>query len=304
MRSLLVRLSAFALVTAIIAGSAQAALVNWNIDSSQSFVRLNIGDGNITTSGLTINVRIRNQNSNTSWTDAGGRKATVQGTISTDVDDLPGANIGTIQFIGNSGVALQDKNLRPNAATFDPNATSTINTGGSFTSTAAAPAAYGGRINGNVLVLFNLTAGFFSMTNVNYASASAPIPINSSGGSIPGNSSTFGFSNATFAIDGQNNNVVGQELDVPDVLTTFSVQDVNSAAGTITYLGGHNYKMTYNVNVPTSIGLAGVGSITGFASGTIVAFATIVPEPSTIAMLGLGMIGMVWHVVRRRRLSA
>jgi hypothetical protein len=292
-----------ALVLALYAQSAQATLVNWNIDSAASYVRLNIGDQNITYSGIGINARLRNQNSNSSWTDAGGRRANVQGVIQTQVNDAPGIDLGSIKFLGLSGTAIEDKNLRPNPAVFDPNVTSTTNPDGTFTSTVAAPAAYGGRINALALVIVNLTAGFFSVTDVTYDTQSGWITLGGGGGTqtIAGGTTTYGFSDAVFAIDGIKTNVLGQELNVPDIMTTLSVGSTNTAASTVTHLGGRDYKLTYNVLVPIQIELEGVGTITGNATGVVVGYATIVPEPSTLAMLGLGVVGLAWQVIRRRR---
>ena len=53
------------------------------------------------------------------------------------------------------------------------------------------------------------------------------------------------------------------------------------------------------ITIPISIGLGGTSFINGTATGQFIANA-VVPEPSTFALAGLGLVSVV-AVVRRRR---
>ncbi|MFO0947227.1 MAG: hypothetical protein U1D30_15000 [Planctomycetota bacterium] len=91
-------------------------VVNWNIDSAQSSLTLNIPQQGVPLdlgSGVsTIQIRLRNQSGGTSWTDR--KTAPIAGTIATDMDLIN----STIEFLGGAsnmwGVA--GGNYKPNAA--------------------------------------------------------------------------------------------------------------------------------------------------------------------------------------------
>jgi hypothetical protein len=221
----------------------------------------------------------------------------VQGIIATDVVRGPGASLASIQFLGPSGMALEDKNLRPNPSAFDPNVTSTANPDGTFTNTGAGAAAYGGRFNSNV-ILTAATIGFFAISDVDYRLTSATILLGAPSGSIPSSSTSFGIVDATFALDGQAIPLISG-LVIPDALSNVSMTGTNSAAGSITWLGADQYQLTYNVSVPVVWQVPGVGNLNGTLTGQIVA-AAIFPEPSTWALGTMAALGIA-GLARRRR---
>ncbi|MEQ8667668.1 MAG: PEP-CTERM sorting domain-containing protein, partial [Pirellulales bacterium] len=63
--------------------------------------------------------------------------------------------------------------------------------------------------------------------------------------------------------------------------------------------GGLSRQLTMNVDVPTELDLGGF-SLTGTYSGVIVAYA-IVPEPSTFALAGFGLVALAYTGLCRRR---
>ncbi len=241
---------------------------------------------------------MRNQNSNVAWTDAGGRKAIVQGTIATDIVTGPGASLASIQFLGSSGTAVEDKLLRPDPALFNPNITSTANPNGTYTSTAAATAAYGGRVNANDLLLTSFTLSFLSLNEVGYSTTSAPILLGAPSAAIPAFSTTYALETDQFGSDGQTLNTLGTQVNIPDQLQSLNLTGLNSAASSITWLGGNQYKLTYNVNVPVVWNIhSAVSPLNGTLTGVVIATATI-PEPSTFVLAAIGL--MALGFARRR----
>ena len=261
-------------------------MVSWDIDPTQSFIRLTLPDQSVPVTGFgNVTVRLRDANSTTQWTDAGGRRAFLDGTVQTDYFDG-----GSIQFFSGAHniFALQGVNVRPDPADF---------VGSSYTTTDTAPAAYGAKVRGTTGI-FTLDIGFLALRNVMYDIASGVIPLGG-GTNIAGSTSNFGFSSWTADFDGLV--VLGQQ--VPDTLNGVLSPAIglDISAGTITDLGGLNRKLTYNVSVPIAFTASGV-PLTGSADGVIVAFATV-PEPGTIGMLAIGFVGLVSLARRNRRRS-
>lgn len=302
MKATTVRLTlsvASALALVLSASSAMAAPLTWTVDSAQSFVRLNIPDSQVTLDGIAVNVRIRNQD-NSNWSDAGGRRAFLDGTISTDYVDG-----SSISFLSGQHAlaAIEAGSFRPNPAAFDPGATNGDNPDGSYTNSSGAPAAYAAKVRAQgasfpANLLGQLDLGYIAFRDVNFDVDSGALALDG-GGSFVGGSNNFGIASANLDVDGQDVSLVGQV--VPDMLneSLTGLTGLNTAGGTVTVIDALTRQLVFNVNVPISIDLDGT-ILNATASGQIVAFA-IVPEPSSIALAGFGVVGLVTMAYRRRR---
>jgi len=61
--------------------------------------------------------------------------------------------------------------------------------------------------------------------------------------------------------------------------------------------------LTLSVNLPLSFDIGDGVFINGNVQGQIVAFATLVPEPSSVFMAGVAALGLCWAGRRRFRRS-
>jgi hypothetical protein len=278
----------------LIAHGARADIVIWDIDPAQSFVRLTIPDQSVSIDGTSATIRLRDNGSTSNWTDAGGRRAFVDGTAKGDfVKDT-----GRMQFL--SGMhnifALEQANVRPDPAQFTggPDAN---NPDGTYVGTAAAGAAYGARVRATVSIL-TVDVAYLAMRNVLFDISSGVIALGGGGTTIPGNTSNFGIASSSVDVDGLP--VTGFGQPIPDIRDEplNDITGLNTAAGSIADLGGNNLRLTYNINVPIMIDIEGV-VLNGSADGQIVAFA-VVPEPATFTLAGLGAIGLAAWRMRRR----
>jgi hypothetical protein len=262
---------------------AGAGSVTWTVDPALSSVQLTIPDQpvNVTNIG-TITIRMRDANSTTAWTDAGGRRASVQGTILTDYVD------GTsIHFIsgGHNLSALEQVNLRPNPADWDPATTN-------YVGTSTAPAAFGARVRGTYTFL-TFDVAFIAFRNVRFDIASEIVPI--PGGFLAGGQTRFGISSATADTDGLEL-PLGFGQPVPDLVGAqmSPIVDTNGSPGTIQNLGGSNRKLTCNISTPIMIDVQGT-MLTGTATGQIVAYGTVQESPRLrIWRVGAASVGIAW----------
>jgi hypothetical protein len=263
-------------------GTVNGVSVTWTVDSAASSVQLTIPDQpvNVTNIG-TITVRMRDANSTTAWTDAGGRRASVQGTLLTDYAD------GTsIRFVsgGHNLSALEQVSLRPNPADWDSGTTNYIGT-------TTAPAGFGARVRGTLILTFDVA--FIAFRNVRFDVASEVVPL--SAGVIAGSLTRFGISSATADTDGLEL-PLGFGQPVPDLVGAqmSPIVDTNSAAGSIQNLGGSDRKLTYNISTPIVIDVQGT-ILTGTATGQIVAYGKVL-EPPTLRIwpVGTDSVGVAW----------
>jgi hypothetical protein len=255
--------------------TAKALPLTWNVDPTSSYIRLTIPDQDLVVPDVgNVKLLMRDANSSTQWTDAGGRRASLDGEIATDYMD------GTsIRFLGGSHnlYALETTSLRPNPAQWSAATTN-------YTGTSTALAALGGRVRGTVTIILPITfdAAFVAFRSVRLDltnATSGSIAITS--GTFAGNTTRCGIASALADVDGLEVLSFGQPI--PDVLhgQLDPVVQQNAAGGTIANLGGLNRKLTYTINVPNlSIDLSGT-VVTGSAAGQIVAYATL-PEPPTL----------------------
>ena len=277
------------------AAPAWAAIVNWNVDSSQSFVRLNIPDQSDPLGTNTF--RIRNNQNTSAWSDAGGRRAFLEGTITTQLND--GNSIG---FLGgqSSLTALESGSFRPDPAAFDPDATDGDNPNGSYTNTDGAPAAFAARIRYNTISAgpFVFDLALIAFRDVVFDIDSGNLALDG-GGAFTGGYQ-FGIASSLLDVDGLST-AAGQLI--PDILNApqDNLVGISALGGTVTDLGGLDRMLTLNIQVPITLNLPGVPlPLLGSATGTIVAFATI-PEPSSMLLAGSAALGLIWIGRRRGR---
>ena len=259
-----------------------AGSVTWTVDPATSSVQLTIPDQQVNVTNIgNITVRMRDAGDNNAWTDAGGRRATVQGTILTDYMD------GTsIRFVsgGHNLSALEQANLRPNPADWDPATTNYIRT-------TTAPAGFGARVRGTYILTFDVA--FIAFRNVRFDIASEVVPL--SGGAIAGSQTRFGISSATADTDGLEL-PLGFGQPVPDLVGAqmSPIVDTNSSAGTIQNIGGSDRKLTYNITTPIVIDVQGT-ILKGTATGQIVAYGKVLESPTLrIWRLAADSVGVAW----------
>jgi len=302
----------------MLASSASAAPVTWNIVSSASSVKLAIANQVITVtsstpitlgiSSFTVSVRALNPGTASSTNNPGltgtnstgwnsGNRENVNGTLLTDFD--PG--LGTIQFLNTPGTNLING--------IDSGSYAPLPDG----SPGTAPGDFGARIFANTtLLLFfpGSTNVDIALRDVLYNMASGVLPIGG-GGSVNTTGVAFGTENGSAiayrARDG--GGTLGPTLTSaipPGASTLPPLAGVNTAAGgSVINTGGNNYQLTVPISIPISIPLDDTGLLVFKATitGTMVATATV-PEPATFAMLGLGMAALAPVAVRRLRKRA
>jgi hypothetical protein len=248
-------------------GLTRAGVVTWDVDPAASFIRLTVPDQTVNAPGIgDVVVRLRDASSTTQWTDAGGRRAAVDGSIVTDYTDST-----SIAFLAGAQnlYALEQTSLRPNPAEWDAATTNYVGTG-------TALAAFGARVRGTYSIL-TFDVAFLALRQVRFDIGSGALPV--VGGNFPGGQNLFGISSALGDVDGLAL-PLGLGQPVPDLLGAqlSPIVDTNSMGGVIEDLGGWNRKLTCTVSVPISIQVDTI-TLTGSAAGEIVAYATLPEQP-------------------------
>lgn len=248
---------------------AWASVLVWDVDPAASYIRLTIPDQTIAVPDVgNITLRLRDAGSNSQWTDAGGRRAALDGEIVTDyVEDASIAFVGGSQSL----CALETTALRPDPAQWDAAASN-------YTGTATAPAALGARIRGTYLfVTFDAAFTAFRAIRLDITNTTRIVVAD---GGFAANTTWCGIATAAADVDGLTL-PLGLGQPVPDVrhgLLPPTMQQ-NAGGGTITKLGGLERKLTYTIHIPElSLDLEGM-TVTGSAAGLIVAYA-VIPDPS------------------------
>ncbi len=276
-----------------VASPARAAIISWDVDPTQSFVRLNIPDQAVSFDGTNATVRIRNNQNTSAWSDAGGRRAFLDGTIASNLIDG-----SSISFTGGSSnlFALESGSFRPDPAAFDPDAANGDNPDGQFINTNGAAAAFAATVRASVSIL-TLDLAKIAFRDVVFDINSGSLALDG-GGNFAGGSD-FGIATSVLDVDGLSAALVGQLI--PDILSTpvNGLMGVNTTGGVVTNLGGLDRMLTITITVPITIDFEGV-PLTASATGQIVAFATV-PEPSSVLLAGFAAFGLCWAGRRRFR---
>jgi hypothetical protein len=283
---------------ALMSAKAQADALTFTVDSSQSYITLNIP--NFSYSGNNINLTGQNRtngaptgaawstNTNT------GNTAFVSGTLATTVGgSFTGKTLSAIQFVsgGANLTALNAGNYRPNPAAYNTLTSAYNNNGG-------GPGQYGAVAH---VALGN--AALVSFDNVKYDINSNNLPASNTVGTgtfVSNSGVNAGLASSTFSIQGLSLFLVGQLLPNDSAALGALVTANNGAGATYNYTSSTNLQIKVPISIPISIDTGGGVFINGTASGQFVANAAV-PEPSTIALAGLGMVSLVAMVRRRRK---
>ena len=263
--------ASFFLALALTTQVATASVVTWDVDPTLSYLRLTIPDQSVAITNLgNVTIRMRDANSTSQWTDAGGRRAALAGVLVTDYTEAL-----SIRFLGGAHDlrALETASLRPNPTAWDA-ATA------SYTNTSSAPAALGGRARGSYLIA-TFDAAFLAFRSVRLDITNAgPGAIALSNGAFAANTTACGIQSALVDVDGLEL-PLGLGQPIPDVLhaNLSPMVQTNAAGGSITNLGGWLYQLTYPINLPELALNLGDTAIAGSAAGLIVATAVIPPPP-------------------------
>lgn len=256
--------------------------VVWDVDPTNSYIRLTIPDQILNVPGVgDVTVRMRDANNANQWTDAGGRRAALDGELVTDYVD--GASIS---FHGGAHnlYAVENANLRPNPAAWNVATTN-------YTNTTTAPAALGARARGTFSFLtFDLAFLAFRQARLDIADAvSGPLVLTN--GAFATNTTLCGIATALVDVDGLELPLsLGQPI--PDVLggELDPLVEPNIGGGTVTNLGGLNRRLTYTINIPhLAIDFSGT-IVTGSVAGLVVAHA-VIPAPVTPPLLSARKVG-------------
>jgi hypothetical protein len=255
---------------ALVARPTAAEVVTWNVDQIQSYLRLTIPDQTVAVTNLgNVTVRIRDANSTTQWTDAGGRRAALDGLLATDFVD------GTsITFLGGTHnlFAIEGTSLRPNPTDWSAATTN-------YVGTTTAPAALGGRVRGTYILTFDAAFLAFRDLKLDITNLTAG-PLLLTNGAFASGATRCGIASAVADVDGLEL-PLGLGQPIPDLLDAAlsPVVQTNAAGGSITNLGGLNRQLTYNISLPTLTFDLGGTLVSGSAAGLIVATATLPAPP-------------------------
>lgn len=284
-------LGAIATGTALLVASsiASAAPLVWDVDPAQSSISLNVPDQVVVSGDTSITIRFRDASNASTWNQ--GRTAPVAGTLATNYVD------GTsIEFLGGAHdvYALTTGSFRPDPAAFDPDAANAASPAGQYVATTTAPAVYAARVRATVS-LVTADVGFVSFLDVRYDLLSGLLPIDGSG-SFAGDALTIGLADALLAFDGLSVILLGQAIPDTPPTPVGTLLGANAAASAFVTapdpIGDPLLrKLTIAVNVPLQLDLQGT-PLNASASGLLVAYAYLVPEPGTLVLLAFGLAGL------------
>lgn len=289
-----------ALATSLAVGSslASAAPIAWQIDETQSFVSLSIADTAVDLDGTAATIRIRNQSGGNSGPWNVGNTAFMDGTIYTDYSE---GGSGSIEFLPHAAgdiFGLASGSYRPNPASWNPANTNADNPDGQYSGSTTDPSVFGARVRASVSIL-TVDAGFLAIDDVSYDAQSPQLSV--TGGTFDASSINFGILESLIYFDGLSIILVGQPI--PDTFASpfngFIAQNNSAGNGTINDLGGSDRELIVPINMVLALDIEGIILNAG-VTGQVVAY-SVVPEPSTFVMFGLGAMGLAVSAIRKRR---
>jgi hypothetical protein len=223
---------------------------------------------------------------------AGSLTTGVFGTIDTNFSPY-----SSIEFLGGGTIGFDQQGSNVEPGTWVPDDPMDPYGPGHFSGTDA-PGQFGGTVN----VLGGLVSGPAAGRNLTGEATSLMSIMVDGAGNF----------DSTQLIMGLVSNMSGDSVldyDIGGAITAVGETSIsnNSAndqdgGGTVT-VSGTTATLTIPLHVEIPIDLSGT-TITGTLDGNIVATATVVPEPTTIAMLSMGLVGLVAVGYRRRRKAA
>jgi len=249
-------------------GQCRGESVLWQIDSEQSYIRLSIPDQDVPlVSGSPPSpLGLRDYSDDpftpsTVWTDAGGRKSAVEGTLASNY--VVGSSIEFVAGTHNAN-AVHFGSFRPDPAAWD---------GTLFEPNTGAPAAFGASVVLAPGQPGSFALGDLALRDLGYDVVGA-VGLNPSGGGWVGASSfSVGLKPGTRAdIQGIVNyfNEVLDDAVIEENLGGLQIED----------LGAGLHRITLAVNVPITFDIDGI-SLNASVEGAIVATATIA-EPAQV----------------------
>lgn len=257
-------------------GQIHAAAVNWTIDSSQSYIRLNIPDQIINIGGGNVlPVAMRDQGANpgsavaSSWTDAGKRLAGLSGTISSNMT----ANSISFTSGTHAAPAVASGLWRPDAASWDG---STFNTGLGATTPSVFAA--------DLTVQGLLRAAFLNFYNVNTDYAGTATGLVNYAGAGSGSYNTGALAGTTMDLDALTLITDGRS-SLAALIGTVNLGSNGSLS--INDLGGLNRELVMNHNVGFVVLINGLPVNASFDSQVVAR--AIVPEPTAAALVGVAL---------------
>ncbi len=282
----------------VVGDTAKAAPVTWTIVSSASTIKLSIPDGQtisatfapvVGISSAVVTLRARNQTGATTGTGSSwtiGSTTNIEGDFLTDTDFT-----SSIEFL-NSPFDDYDATIsgsyNPQLGSPPPN------------NALTDPGDYGVRIIASVSLLGGLVKlndpVFAALRDIMMQASSGAIAVTA--GSFPASSMLVGVESGSLAYRGSGTlgGVVGSGLVA---LPSGTASNSKAGSGSIGIVGPLA-TLTYPVNAPLSFTLGPGLSFSANITGTIVATA-IIPEPTTYALLGVGMAMLAPMAVRRYR---
>lgn len=250
--------------------SVVGATVVWTIDASESYIRLNIPDQLIPINGLPQEVGVRDYSGPffspgaVAWTDAGGKKSAVQGTISSDYQE--GVSI-SFTAGAHTASAVPFGSFRPDGATWN---------GTTYDPNSSAPAAFGASL---VILPSSLSfvGGFAAIRNVSY-DLQGPVSLNSSGGNWVG---TNHFQAGV--VPGALAHVLSVAGDFNETLDETVISENAGSFLSIENLPAGLRRLRLPLNIPVVITIDANTSLQANAVGEIVATATVVQPAEVVA---------------------
>jgi hypothetical protein len=259
------------------------SVVTWTVDQAQSSATVTLPDQELTLEGITATIKIRD-NDNSAWN---GNVAAIAGTFTTNYTDG-----SSIEFL--SGM---DTLVGVNSGSYIPDPANWDSINQVFTSNAAGPGVYGGKIRATAFVIVTEDVGWFNFTDLAYEVASGPLTI--TGTSFATNTTTVGIDSVLVNALGDED-VLGQGQLLPDtqVLLEDAVTTNAGANGSIINTGGLNRKLTFPISIPIAVEIPQDPNppvvITGSITGQIVANATLPNLTATVTGRRLFYNNSVW----------